>query len=134
MLFWLCVFVCILCFVIMALCVDKYRLSAIEFISGLIGTFLAIAVAIMLVFIGVEHFGADGYAAKMNQRYNMLVYQYENDIYENDNDLGKRELITDIQSWNEDLAHHKEIQDDFWVGIFWADIYDQFEFIELKEF
>lgn len=133
MLVWLCVFVCILCFVIMALCGDSWKLSVIEFASGFIGTCVGVAVVIMLILIGVEHFGADAYMAECNQRYEMLVYQYEHDIYENDNDLGKRELMSDIQEWNEDLAFNKEIQDNFWIGIFYADIYDQFEFIELKE-
>ena len=46
--------------------------------------------------------------------------------------IGKKELMSEIQKWNEDLARHKALQNDFWVGIFIPDIFDQFEFIELK--
>ena len=88
---------------------------------------------IMVLVIAVKHVGPDATIAKYEQRYESLVYQYENDIYDNDNDLGKRELMTDIEKWNTDLAYKKEIQRNFWVGIFYMDIYDQFEFIELEK-
>ena len=104
--------------------------SELYFIPLIIGI---VTVSISLFILGSAHIGVDGYVASMNTRYETLVYQYENDIYDNDNDLGKRELMEDIQSWNEDLANYKEIQDDFWVGIYIPNIYDQFEFIELKE-
>lgn len=91
-----------------------------------------ITVVISLLILMANHTGVDGYIAQMNERREMLVYQYENDLYDNDNDLGKRELMIDIQEWNEDLARLQENQDDFWIGIYQPNIYDQFEFIELE--
>lgn len=99
----------------------------------LVIAFLSFLVSIiMLVVIIVNNTNVDAYVSENQMRYEMLVYQYENDIYDNDNDLGKRDLMEDIQEWNEDLAYHREAQDDFWVGIFHPNVYDQFEFIELK--
>ena len=99
----------------------------------LVITFLSFLISIiMLVVIIVDNTNVDSYVAENQMRYEMLVYQHENDIYDNDNDLGKRDLMEDIQEWNEDLAYYREAQDDFWVGIFYPNVYDQFEFIELK--
>ncbi len=74
----------------------------------------------------------EGKIASNEQRYEALVYQVENEIYENDNDIGKYELYNQVREWNENLARKKAMQDDFWVGIFYPDIYDRLEFIELK--
>lgn len=99
----------------------------------LVITFLSFLVSIiMLIVIIVNNTNVDAYVAENQMRYEMLVYQYENDIYDNDNDLGKRDLMEDIQKWNEDLAYRRKAQDDFWVGIFYPNVHDQFEFIELK--
>lgn len=104
-------------------------LFGLPFVIGVVSVIIAI---VMLVIIIVKNVNVDAYIAENQMRYDMLVYQYENDIYDNDNDLGKRDLMEDIQSWNEDLAHHRKAQDNFWVGIFYPNVYDQFEFIELK--
>lgn len=34
--------------------------------------------------------------------------------------------------WNTDLAFKKEAQRDFWVGIFYPNIYDEIDFIEME--
>lgn len=130
MLFWMTIIVMILGLILFEVLFEyDFEFSCI--ISGVISGLAAIALLIEIVVLCVNYIGVDGYIQKMNTRHDMLVYQYENDIYDNDNDLGKRELIEDIQNWNEDLASRKENQDDAWIGIFIPDIYDQFEFIEL---
>lgn len=130
MLFWMTIIVMILGLILFEILFEHdFEISCI--ISGVISGLAAIALLIEIVVLCVNYIGVDGYIQRMNTRHDMLIYQYENDIYDNDNDLGKRELIEDIQNWNEDLASRKENQDDAWIGIFIPDIYDQFEFIEL---
>ena len=94
---------------------------------------LGITVLVMSIFIMEAHIPAEATAEQYQKRYESLLYQYENDVYDSDDDVvGKRDLYTDIESWNSDLAYRKRIQRDFWVGIFHPNIYDQFEFIEYK--
>lgn len=130
MIFWLVVLSIVVClglatYVEKRFCKYSWLFLAIALIS-------LIVTLVMLIDIISSHTNVDAYVAENQMRYEMLVYQYENDIYDNDNDLGKRDLMEDIQEWNEDLAYYREAQDDFWVGIFHPNVYDQFEFIELK--
>ena len=124
MLFWTFVIIIIAGFVLFT-----FDLENLGITISVIGIFGIIA---SVVILAINYIGIDGYIARMNTRYETLVYQYENDIYDNDNDLGKRELMVDIQNWNEDLSSRRERQRDFWIGIYIPNIYDQFEFIELK--
>lgn len=124
MLFWTFVIIIIAGFVLFT-----YDLENLGIAISVIGIFGIIASVVVLA---INYIGIDGYIARMNTRYETLVYQYENDVYDNDNDLGKRELMVDIQNWNEDLSSRRERQRDFWIGIYIPNIYDQFEFIELK--
>ena len=101
----------------------------IPLLGSIIGGAASLVLAIAII---VSHLGINGYVESCKTRYDMLVYQYENNFYDNDNDVGKYELVQDIRAWNEDLSKNKELQDDFWVGIFYPNIYDQFEFIEIN--
>ena len=130
MLFWMTIIVTILGLILFEILFER-DFELLYIISGVISLLAAAALLIEIAVLAVNYIRVDGYVQKMNVRHDMLVYQYENDIYDNDNDLGKRELIEDIQNWNEDLASRKENQDDAWIGIFIPDIYDQFDFIEL---
>lgn len=92
-----------------------------------------VVIAVSLIGMIVTYIDVDGYVCKHETRYEQLVYEYENDIYDNDNDVGKKELMDDIREWNEDLAWNKTMQRDFWIGIFIPNIYDDFEFIEINK-
>ena len=80
-----------------------------------------------------NYIGIDAKVAGYQKRYEALTYQYENNFYDNDNDIGKKELVSEIQYWNSDLAYRKTIQRNFWVGIYYPNVYDQFEFIKLNK-
>lgn len=100
-------------------------------LSVLVTAILIFAVVIMGIAGFCVKISTDATIARSERVYESLVYQLENDIYENDNDLGKKELYDAIQSWNANLAEGKVMQDNVWVGMFYTDMYDQFEFINL---
>lgn len=104
-----------------------------EYAAWIASVILGIVVLFMSIFIIDTHVGVEADIAANKQIYASLVYQYENDVYDNDDDvIGKKQLYDQIQEWNKDLAKYKAKEKDFWVGIFYPNIFGQFEFIEYK--
>lgn len=136
MIFWLCV---ILLFIGIALIpldgllyrkTDWYDGVWVKFVGIAIIVIFAFAILMMTAFITADHVMANSQVAAYQQRYESLTYQLENNLYDNDNDIGKKALYQEIQEWNTDLAYRKAAQRDFWIGIFYPNIYDQLEFIK----
>lgn len=121
---------------------------AIILISGIIYNFqendvvniicfiiIVISVVIFIldaVALCINHFSAPWLAEQYSQHYEFLTYQLENNLYENENEIGKKQLYSEIQSYNEDVASGKRMQNDVWVGVFYPPIYDELELIELE--
>lgn len=131
MIFWITLIAFVVFLVLAIIFADSFDFEWLGMLSAVLTFVAGIAAAIMLIVIIVNNVGVEAKIEANKQRYDSLVYQAENNLYENDNDLGKKDLVNQIQEWNEDLARGKVLQDDFWVGIFYADIYDEFDFIPM---
>lgn len=129
MIFWIILAIAIIC---TAIFIIKGHDSYNNF--GLfVGTVISWAlVAIMLIFIIVAILSVPSNIAANQQIYNSLTYQVENNLYDNDNEVGKAELVKQITEWNTDLARGKYDQNNIWYGIFIPDIYDNFDFIPIE--
>lgn len=99
----------------------------------IIAFLLVIAAIVMGIIILVENSGTDAKLEDLRQRGEILEYQLENDLYDNDNDLGKKELYSEIEDYNSTIVKGKAMQNDFWYGVFYPDIYDQLEPIDYKK-
>lgn len=132
MLFWIFVGIFVVALVMVIVCyyLDcDVGVGLTEILTVISGIAIVVSIAIM----SNRYIHADADVAKYQKRYESLTYQYENDFYNNDNDVGKYELVSQIEYWNTDLAYRKTIQRDFWLGIYYPNIYDQFEFIKLDK-
>lgn len=131
MIFWITLIATVVFTVLAIAFFDSWDFEWVSMLSAIISVIAGIAFVVMLIVVIVSNVDVEASIEANKQRYESLVYQAENNLYENDNDLGKKELVNQIQKWNEDLARGKALQDDFWVGIFYADIYDEFDFIPM---
>ncbi len=135
MILWISIFVTVICFAIFIISSNKYdgAWDAINIISLV----LSITAFVLSIGLGgvsiIARAGADAYLASMQEKRSALVYQLENDIYDNDNDLGKKELYSEITEYNCDVAEGKIKQDNIWVYNIYPDVYDELELIEFPE-
>lgn len=130
MLFWLFVIVLIIGIVCVAL---EELFEWIDMVGGIIITIASVAILASGIIMIDTYGNVEANIAENNQTYESLTYQLENNLYDNDNDVGKKELYSEIQEWNEDLAYYQNIQDNFWFGIYYPNIYNQFEFIDYQQ-
>lgn len=110
---------------------DDWNMPILTMFTGTTAGLLICAV--IMVGIGglITNIGLSGQIASDKQEYESLIYQLENNIYDNDNDLGKKELYDQITEWNTEVAEGKVMQNDIWFGMLWADKYAYLELIEL---
>lgn len=112
---------------------DPMRRDFSDFFSVVVKIAAVVLIGLSLVYFLFIYGSIDSYMAKVNVTRESLIYQLENDIYDNVTDNGKKELISEIQDWNEDLAWYREMQDNFWFGIYIPNIYNQIEPIPLEK-
>lgn len=132
MLFWIFVGIFVVALVMVIVCY-YFDCDVGVGLTAILTVISGIAIVVSIAIMSNRYIHADANVAKYKKRYESLTYQYENDFYNNDNDVGKYELVSQIEYWNTDLAYRKTIQRDFWLGIYYPNIYDQFEFIKLDK-
>lgn len=111
----------------------SYRnFDAEETVGGILTIVFGILTIIAAIILAFAYIGLDAQVSENQMRYEMLTYQWENNFYDNDNDVGKQQLVDQIRKWNEDLAKYRKLQYDVLIGAFIPNVYDQFEFISLE--
>ena len=135
MVLWISIFIMVICLVIFIISSNKYdgvwdAISAISLVFAITAFVLSIVLGGISI---IARAGADAYLASMQEKRSALVYQLENDIYDNDNDLGKKELYSEITEYNCDVAEGKIKQNNIWVYNIYPNVYDELELIEFPE-
>lgn len=93
-----------------------------------------IIMVIMIVIFACIYIGVNAQVERNKERYNAITYKVESGSCRDEFGLLNKEVIDEIQDWNEDVTYYKIFQKDFWVGIFVPNIYDQFETIDYTKY
>lgn len=138
MILWISIAITIISAIVSIISFNKFSnfwdfCDVIGTISSVLFLLFFIISAVLGVIAISASVGSESYLASMQEKRNALVYQLENDLYDNDNDLGKKELYSEIAEYNCDVAKGKIMQDNIWVYNLYADVYDDLELIEFGE-
>ena len=135
MILWISIAITIISVLVLIISLNKFSnfWDVISFISIALSVLFFIISVVLGVIALSASIGSESYLVSMQEKRNALVYQLENDLYDNDNDLGKKELYSEITEYNCDVAKGKIMQDNIWVYNLYSDVYDDLELIEFDE-
>lgn len=119
--------------IISYIALNKYDAELLGIASATITVFAGLALVLCSIVSICIHSSADATAAEYNVERQSLIYQLENNLYDNDNDLGKKDLYDQITEYNKDIVSGRELHDNFLTACFYPDIYDDLELIEFDE-
>ena len=119
--------------IISYIALNKYDVEGLGIASATIAVFAGLALVVCSIVSICIYSSADATAAEYNAERQSLIYQLENNLYDNDNDLGKKDLYDQITEYNKDVVSGRELHDKFLTACFYPDIYDDLELIEFDE-
>ena len=103
--------------------------------TGVVATVIsAVVIFGMLCGICTTHIPANADLAKYQETHKALTYKLESGACRDELGLLSKSVIDEIQDWNESVVRKKNFQKDFWIGIFYPNIYDEFETIDYTKY
>lgn len=57
------------------------------------------------------------------EKYKALTYKLESEACRDQFGLLNKEIIDEVQRWNVKVTYYKSMEDNFWVGIYYPDVY-----------
>ena len=147
MLFWLCLIILIIGIgLIAAGCIDwdykKNKLfdflydndDTLKFIGG-IATFISgFIMVIIITILCCMYIDIDARVEQSKETFDAITYKVESGACRDEFGLLNKEVIDEIQEWNESIIYNQKMQNDFWVGVFYPNVYDQFETIDYEKY
>lgn len=66
------------------------------------------------------------------EEYKALTYKLESETCKDQFGLLNKEIIDEVQRWNVKVTYYKAMEDNFWVGIYYPDVYGDLGTIDYK--
>lgn len=110
---------------------NDYAIQTSGWITAVVS---GIIMVIMIIAIACNYIGVNARVEKNKEQYNAITYKVESGACRDEFGLLNKEVIDEIQDWNENITYYKNFQKDFWVGIFVPNVYDQFETIDYTKY
>lgn len=105
-----------------------------EILGELIIGCATLATIVSLIVIVGEYSTIDACLEQNREEYKAITYKMESNACRDEFGLLNKEVIDEIQEWNKDIRFYQELQDNFWLGIYYPNIFDEFETIDYKRF
>ena len=111
-----------------------YKVFEFEILGELVAAISGFAVFISLFLIIGQYTTMDSCLEKTREQYKAITYKIESDSCRDEFGLLNKEVIDEIQEWNKDVRFYQNIQDNFWLGIYYPNVFDEFGTIDYESF
>lgn len=125
--------ICLIVAIIAAIATSIFERKGYDFavlISGIIALPAAFGAAIMLIVLAMTYIGCPRTEAVWKERYTSLNTRIENHMYY---PWDRKNLIEEVQKWNEDFAAQEKAQKNIWVAIFNPESIEGLDKIDLEK-
>ena len=147
MIFWLCLAILIIGIGLLVIgCINwsykkntlfdflYYNDDTLRFIGDIITFISGFIIVSMIIILCCMYIGIDARVEQSKETFDAITYKVESGACRDEFGLLNKEVIDEIQSWNESVIYNQKMQNDFWVGVFYPNVYDQFETIDYEKY
>ena len=111
-----------------------YEVFEFELLGEIVTAISGFAILISLFLIIGEYATMDSYLEKTREQFKAITFIIESDACRDGFGLLNKEVIDEIQEWNKDVRFYQNIQDNFWLGIYYPNVFDELETIDYESF